>query len=118
MEDTAEAVSVAVDLAEGAASEAEVLPEAADPAEGSNAPVAAMNIKKEEGPNFNPGPLLFISGYNGGIGNFDAAHDDGGCFFYRTFGHIDDDATQFVVQFIGVFQLSPDAVHVRINGFR
>lgn len=60
------AVSVAVALAEEAASEAEVLPEAGDPAEGSNGAVAAMDITtKEEGPNFDPGPLLSISGNDG-----------------------------------------------------
>ena len=60
------AVSVAVALAEAAASEAAVLPGAADPAEGSNAPIATTDIKtKEEGPNFDPGPLLLISGNDG-----------------------------------------------------
>jgi len=61
---------------------------------------------------------FFYLGYDGCVGNFDAAHDDGCCFFYGTFGYIDDDASQFVVQFVGVFQLGPDAVHIGINGFR
>lgn len=50
-EDTAVAVSAGVALAVAAASEAEVLPEAADPAEGSSPAIVTMNIKtKEESP--------------------------------------------------------------------